>query len=850
MTLPRPSSVRTRLAAWRTALAAMLLATGLGLLGPQARAFDIGEVVNHARLSSYPMRAPEVLVSGSAGRDGAELVTRFGNLLYVYNYRGPGASATLQSRSQALVIPPEQLHGAAGESLDVGLLGPFPDRSHWLGYRPRGSSQDLGYAFYVAPDGTAARVERRPADLTLYVPAAWDDAARGQALAAARTRLYGAGSLATRVVAVPAVDAEATFARLHEAAANTPRRDRAAFAPRLAELSAFAATIDLRDLDPQQRDPATLTRINDLGFWLGEASQLSSAPSAQASADAAAADAAAADAVLSEVLRRDPAREPAYLNRADARMQRSRGMRDAALRDYYASEAREDYRRYCSRRLAAGQTVPSNIAERITRALDVKAVDAAACRPRHVLHAAIAAGDRAEVQRQLQRGQDPAEPDSHGRVPLLLAVRQNHPDIVRDLLAAGAKPVSLQGTSLLPSALPPAGPAGLSDAHYDIARQLLAAGAEIDSRDNDGNTLFMQRVRYSARNRGTIEFLVEQGADLGARNKRGESALQAALLSAETRWLVDLMFARGVSPDTAYIQLYYGARPVWLTPLQAHLREYPGPLAPGKTPRVPPAVTLLLDHGADVSLGGLGAADKQVPRNGLQAALESAAMHASPALIAQLRERAQAPFEALDSQPLQRVLRNWNDARREAARDGNAPEWDAVYAQWRATALALREAGVPLQDTRTSVEAMRYRLPPLAVPWLPDELYAQWLNEGADPAERAGVEVSNLGLPWPAALPLLNMMQLGQDAKVDLLLAQAARMVRDPVRCGATVADMMAWQVAQDGPLGPAQARAQTRVLDAARAAPSCDLEQRAALRGYEKETARTLLARAGVTWR
>lgn len=843
MTSLRLTFVRARLAAMRIALAATLLTAGFALDAPRAHA-DIGEVINSLRLAPYPMRVPETLARGNAGQDGAVLVTRMGNLLYVYNYRGPGASATLQLRSQALVMPPEQLYGPAGDALDVGLLGPFPDRSYWISYRPKGLSYDVEYAFYVAPDGTAARVERRPAEMTLYAPAQWDDAARAQALAAARTRLRVTDTLATRVVPVPAVDAEATFARLHDAVAKTPRRDRASFAPRLAELSAFAATIDLRDLDPQQRDPATLTRINDLGFWLGEASQVPSAPSAQAAADAA-----AAEAVLGEVLRRDPAREPAYLNRADARMQRSRGARDPAVRDYYASEAREDYRRYCSRRLAAGQSVPSNIAQRITSALDVKAVDAAACRPRHALHAAIIAGDRAEAQRQLKLGQDPAEPDSQGRAPLLLAVRAANPDIVRDLLAAGAPPVSRSGTSLLPSALPPAGAAGFSDAHYDIARQLIAAGAEIDSRDNDGNTLLMQRVRYSARDQGTIKFLVEQGADLGARNKRGESALQAALLSAENRWLVDLMFARGISPDTAYIQMYYGSRPVWLTPLQAHLREYPGPLAPGKTPRVPPVVTLLLERGADVSLGGLGGEDKQVPRNGLQAALESAAMHASPALIAALRERAREPFIALDSQPLQRVLRNWSEARREAARSGNAPEWDAIHAQWRATALAMREAGVPLQDTRTSVDAQRYRLPPLAVPWLPDDLYAQWLSEGADPTERAGSDLSNLDLPWPSALPLINMMQLGQDAKVNLLLEQTARMVRDPARCGAAVADMMAWQVAQDGPLGPSQARAQTRLLDAARAAPSCDLEQRAALRGYEKENARTLLARAGVTW-
>src|SRR5215471_20786176 len=55
----------------------------------------------------------------------------------------------------------------------------------------------------------------------------------------------------------------------------------------------------------------------------------------------------------------------------------------------------------------------------------------------------------------------------------------------------------------------------------------IAAGIDLNSRDNDGNTLLMQAAVYgTARD---IEFLVAHGANVNAANKAGHTALMRAM---------------------------------------------------------------------------------------------------------------------------------------------------------------------------------------------------------------------------------------------------------------------------------------------------------------------------------
>lgn len=803
-----------------------------------AHAFDIGEAITAARLSGYPIDPREARVGGTPGRDGATVVGRYANLLYVYRFEGAAGQARQVLRSQPLVMPLEQLGGQPDTAQEIGLLGPFPaDQSYWVEYRPRGAGSDTVQAFLVRADGSVMRVQADVAGLTLYVPVQWNDEARAQALAASRPRLPPRLEPVTRdphkirFVPEPAIDAPAELARLHAAVAQTDRKDRARFIAGLDAMTRLLAQVDIRAIDPGLADPATLTRLNDYGFWLAEARRPASAV-----------------AVLDEVLWRAPERRPALLNRGDAYVQLQQAATTPEARHYNLVMAQEDYRSYCGRMLAQGETIPSNIAQRLVATLGVASLDAASCVPHRTLHDAAASGDASALGRAIAQGIAPDDLDAKGLTPLAHAVMRARPATVEALLRAGARLDAVRGSPLLARALPPSNAPALTPEHYAVARLLIGAGADVEARDSDQNTLLMQRARYNNKNRATLEFLLEQGADANARNKRGESVLQAALTSADTRWLAEALVARGANVDSAYISAYYGDRPVWITPLLETLRSHPGELAPGKTPRPPANLDFLLQHGADVSVGGLGAPDKQVPRNGLEAALESAAMYASPDLISTLRAHAKAPHAPLTARPLQRVLANWNTARGRAASDPAA--WQPVLAQWRATAEAMVTAGVALRDPRSTDASARGNLPPLALPWLPDELYAAWLAAGADPAERAGYEIrENHGMQWPAALPLVNMVVAGEQGKVALLLPEVAQMVRTPALCGKAVADVAAWQVALDGPLSPPQAQVQRQVLDAARAVPECDLDQTAGVAGYANSRARDLLARNGTPW-
>ena len=72
-------------------------------------------------------------------------------------------------------------------------------------------------------------------------------------------------------------------------------------------------------------------------------------------------------------------------------------------------------------------------------------------------------------------------------------------------------------------------------------------------------------------------------------------------------------------------------------------------------------------------------------------------------------------------------------------------------------------------------------------------------------------------------------------------------MYATPARCGMAVADMLAWRLSDNGPLGPAAARALQQVLEGAAKAPACDLEQGARVQPFVGVRAVTLAQRVGV---
>ena len=78
------------------------------------------------------------------------------------------------------------------------------------------------------------------------------------------------------------------------------------------------------------------------------------------------------------------------------------------------------------------------------------------------------------------------------------------------------------------------------DATVQQVQQLLDAGADINARDNAGNTVLMRTCRvwrYCHEVRGgmdVVRFLVEKGVDVHARNAAGQNALEVAMCSRET----------------------------------------------------------------------------------------------------------------------------------------------------------------------------------------------------------------------------------------------------------------------------------------------------------------------------
>ncbi|QKH37022.1 ankyrin repeat domain-containing protein [Achromobacter pestifer] len=816
--------------------AVALALAGLAATPRPALASDIGAVIESARLSRYPLQDPERRVWGTENVKDAVLVGQVENRLYLYRYlRQTGKEFKLEFRSGPLAVDPGSWNASREERISVRT--PRNEETHyWVGYSYNDAGDARAAGFLVDGAGVAYEVTADGALAVVTGSQPWDEAGKAAILAALRPALL---DYPNRLKAFPAqvrfelrapVDARAGFLALHQAARAIPRAKAAEFASALAALRRFVMLQDYRQIDPAGKDAAVLTALNDYGFWLAESGDMQEA-----------------DRILGEVLRRDPARTAAYLNRADARWKQAGRAGDK--RGYFEALAREDYRLYCSRRLAAQEPIPGNIANRIGAALGVAALDEAACRPRLAIFQAIQAGDAAAVQAELARGQDPNGVNENGTPALAAAVARKQLEIVRILLAAGARADgSNNGYPLLASALPDGRDTRPAAERYALADTLIAAGAPVDAVDSGGTPLLMRRISYYSGDKDNLLYLLDKGANPNAREKNGRSLLHAAMQSPKNFWYAEKLLAKGADINAAYVRMVYGNRAMWETPLLEALREsLRGELAPGVAYPIPERVSFALAHGADPAVGGYGAG-KALERNGLNEALGLAARYMQPALVDQLAQAAGKPQAPLTPEPLSSLLGVWNQVEIRAEVKQNGPQWDGLRTRLRATAARLLAAGVPLAVASDATGVLANRIAPLSLPWLPDDLYLEWLQAGADASDRTDQSIRIEGVTDADALPLVIMLRLGQEAKVKMLLEHDAGLYRTPWRCGAAVADMLAWQSSQDGsPQGPAGARAVRQVLDGAEAASACDLNQRSRVQPFVGVSANELARRANV---
>lgn len=827
---------RLRPALSRSFSAVALALAGLAATPQPVLASDIGAVIEAMQLSRYPLREPERRVWGTENAKDAVLVGQMENRLYLYRYvRGAGKTFTLDFRSQALVI--DAAAWSASREENVRVRSPRGEETmYWVGYTYPGADDSQADGFLVGPDGLAASVH---ADARLAVVMAdrpWDDAKKAQALASLRPALTQyPGSMKAFPAEVrfehrtPA-DLTATFRTLHQVARAIPRAKTAEFNRALADLRRFVMEQDYREIDPSGQDAEMLTALNDYGFWLAESG-----------------DVAQADRILTDVLRRDPARTAAYLNRADARWKQAEKTRDK--RDMFQALAREDYRLYCSRRLAANEPIPANIATRINAALNEKALDAQTCRPQLTIFKAIQAEDLDAVRAELAAGQDPNGVNEFGTSALAQAVSRKQLDMVHALLAAGARADGPNnGYVLLGAALPGAKDTRPPAERYALADALIAAGAPIDTPDSGGTPLLLRRISYYAEDKDTLSYLLAKGANPNVREKNGRTALHAAMQSPKTLWFADALLAKGADINAAYVRMYYGPRGMWETPLLEALRDVvTGEFTPTVVYAIPERVSYALAHGADPAAGGYSAS-KTPGRNGMNEALTLAARAMQPALVDQLAQAARAPQEPLTPESLSGLLSVWNQLEIRATVKQNSAEWDGQRARLRATAERLRAAGVPLTRADDQTGMSNNNIAPLSLPWLPDDLYQQWLEQGANPSDRTDASARIDGVADADALPLVTMLRLGKEAKAKLLLDHDAGLYQTPWRCGMAVADMLAWQLSDNGPISPMGARAVKQVMDGAQGAASCDLNQTSRVQPFVGVPARDLAARANVT--
>lgn len=819
-------------------LLALAMTAALPLMAPPAAAYDIGAVVDAVRLSRYPLREPERRVWGTENAKDALLVGQMDNRLYLYRYLRPaqaGGQPELAFRSRPLAIDPAQWNVSRQEN--VSASAPRDGQIfYWVAYTYNDADGTQANGFLVDASGAVVMVRADAARVVATADQPWDDARREQALATLKPALV---TYPSRLKAFPAdvrfeyrapVDATATFRALHQAAFAIPR-GKPEFNRAVTDLRRFVLEQDYRDIDPDGKDPELVAALNDYGFWLAEAG-----------------NPAEADAVLGEVLRRDPARTPAYLNRADARLKLRDQRRDQ--RGYFDVLAQEDYRQYCSRRLAANEPIPAKIADRIGAVLGSKTLDAAACRPRLAIFQAIRARDVEAVRAELARGQDPNGINENGVSALNAAASAKQIEMVRALLAAGADVNGpTRGAPLLSSALPDGRDTRPLAERYALADLLVAAGVSIEAPDSSGSPLLMRRVWLSGEDKDTLDYLLAKGANPNGRDKSGRSVLHGAMSSPSKFWFAEKLLAKGADINAAYIRMYYGNQAMWETPLLEALREAPvEDLKPQSAYAPSERVAFALAHGADPAAGGYGPKDGPV-RAGLDETFSLAARLLSPELVDQVAQAAAGkPHAPLTTAPLTSLLRQWNEVELRADAKQNSAEWDGQRARLRATAERLLAAGVPLAYAGNPAGTVGNQVAPLSLPWLPDDLYLAWLKAGANPSDRSDGAIRLRGVTDAGALPLVIMLQQGNDAKARMLLEHDAPLYATPARCGMAVADMLAWQASDGGPLSPSGARAVKRVMDGAANAPACDLEQGARVQPYVGMTARQLANRLGIT--
>lgn len=155
---------------------------------------------------------------------------------------------------------------------------------------------------------------------------------------------------------------------------------------------------------------------------------------------------------------------------------------------------------------------------------------------------AARAGDRAQVDALLKAGADVNVPGEEGLTPLHEAAKAGHADVVRLLLFRRADTGATDLYRCTPLFYAAEG------GHLVIVNLLFNRGAEVNVRANDyraGNSPLHEAARARQNALALVELMLGKGADIGARNDYGETALDYAIWNGN-RDVAELLLARAV----------------------------------------------------------------------------------------------------------------------------------------------------------------------------------------------------------------------------------------------------------------------------------------------------------------